>query len=60
MGDRKNKISQGINKLISSKVNTHFPNSQDVFVGDPNVRNNYFDLFNQAQLTEIAYSGKTF
>jgi len=58
MGDRKNKISQGLSKLLNSKKENSFSQNPDVFVGDPNVRNNYFDMFYQAQLTEIACSGR--
>lgn len=57
MGNRKNKVSRGLNRLLQSNRNNHFTN-QDVFVSDPNMCNSYFDLFYQAQLTEIAYSGQ--
>ncbi|WP_258097940.1 hypothetical protein [Marinoscillum pacificum] len=60
MVNRENKISKGLDKLIKSKRSNHFPNSQDIFVGDPAVRSNYFDAFYQAQLTEIAYSEAKF
>ncbi len=53
MGDRKNKISRGLNKLLKSKRSNHFP-IQDVFLSDPENRANYFDSFYQAQLAETA------
>ena len=49
-----NKISQGLNKLINSKGDNHSSKQFDVFVGNPDVRNNYLDQFYAAQLTEIA------
>lgn len=58
MGDRQNKISNGLSKLLKSKKTNHFY-SQDIFVGNPGMRNSYFDSFYQAQLTEIAYSGQS-
>lgn len=57
MGDRKNKISRGLNKLLKSKRSNHFPN-QDIFLSDPENRSNYFDAFNQAQLAEMVSLGK--
>ncbi len=59
MGDRKNKISRGLNQLLNSKKTNEFFQNDDVFVGNPSMRNSYFDSFYQAQLTEIAYSGQS-
>ncbi|MBR07385.1 MAG: hypothetical protein CMP48_06825 [Rickettsiales bacterium] len=56
MLDRENKISKGLDKLLNSKKSNQFPNHQDVFIGDPAVRNSYFESFYQAQLAEIAYT----
>ncbi|WP_421869948.1 hypothetical protein [Marinoscillum sp.] len=60
MFDRENKISKGLDKLLNSNRNNQFPTNQDVFVGDPAMRNNYFESFYQAQLAEIAYSKNKF
>ncbi|MEQ8472258.1 MAG: hypothetical protein RIC35_13785 [Marinoscillum sp.] len=56
MLNRENKISRGLTKLLNSKKASHFAHNQDVFIGDPEIRNSYFESFYQAQLTEIAYS----
>lgn len=53
MENRKNKISHGLNKLLNSKGDNHFYRNHDVFVGNPETRNNYFDQFYTAQLAEI-------
>ena len=60
MFDRENKISKGLDKLLKSKKNNQFNTQHDVFVGDPALRNNYFESFYQAQLAEIAYSENKF
>lgn len=60
MLNKENKISKGLDKLLNSKRPNQFPTNQDVFVGDPNIRSNYFEAFYQAQLAEIAYSESKF
>ncbi len=60
MFNRKNKISKGLDKLIKSNSSNQYPKNQDIFIGDPAVRSNYFEAFNQAQLAEIAYSKSEF
>ncbi len=55
MLSQENKISRGLSKLLSSNHSIrHFKNSPEVFVDNPGIVNNYFDLFNQAQLNEFA------
>lgn len=56
MGERKNKVSRGLSRLLKSRQDRHFRRADDVFVDDPNVRNSYFDLFTHAQVAEIASS----
>jgi hypothetical protein len=51
---KRNKISSGLNQLLSREQVRHFETSPEVFVENPSVVNNYFNLFYQAQLTEIA------
>lgn len=50
---RKNKISRGLNKLFKSKEVQHFQKT-DIFVLNPESRDNYFELYAQAQLAEVA------
>ncbi len=54
----KNKISQGLSKLINSKPENQYSKHFDVFVGNPDNRNNYLDQFYTAQLAEIACTAR--
>ena len=54
MISRKVKISRGLSRLLKSDNVMHFKTSPEVFVENPANIGLYFDLFNQAQLTEIA------
>jgi hypothetical protein len=51
---RENKISTGLMRLLTSEPEHHFKTSPEVFVENPANVNAYFELFSQAQLTEIA------
>jgi hypothetical protein len=57
MISRKVKISRGLSRLLKSEHVNHFKTSPEVFVENPANIGLYFDLFSQAQLTEIANHG---
>jgi len=50
---RENKISSGLSRVISGEPR-HFKTTPEVFIENPANVNAYFELFSQAQLTEIA------
>ncbi|RED97436.1 hypothetical protein [Marinoscillum furvescens] len=60
MENRKNKISNGLAKMLNQNQNSQFPTNQDVFVGNPSLRSSYFESFYQAQLAEIASESRSF
>ncbi|MCP4460428.1 MAG: hypothetical protein GY816_20760 [Cytophagales bacterium] len=50
-----NKISRGLSRLLSSdRAIRHFKTSPEIFIENPGVVSNYFDLFSDAQLNEFA------
>ncbi len=56
MLSRENKVSRGVAKLIKSKKSGHFMTYTDIFIDNPSNRIQYFEMFNKAQIVEIANS----
>jgi len=55
---KKSKVSKGLVKLLEKGKNVHFNVTNDIFIEDPSFRVRYVELFNHAQVVEIAQSSK--
>lgn len=54
MLDRDVKISNGLHRLLTGSTRGHFRPYSDIFVDDPQNRNDYFEMFSKAQIVDIA------
>lgn len=54
MFGKQNKISMGLLQLLEKGPSVHFRVSNDIFIQNPSFRSNYIELFNHAQVLEIA------
>lgn len=56
MPGREIKISIGLLKLINGTSSRHFDANPNIFLDNPSNRLDYFEMFNKAQVVEIANS----
>lgn len=56
MPGREIKISNGLERLISGNANGQFRSYPNIFLDNPSVRLDYFEMFRKAQIVEIANS----